>query len=142
MIASMHEHIVTKPISPTLKQTVSYATFALILVFFIGLVNIEHKVLGISEPFFPITSETKALVDAVFWIVVGLLSLELIIAYLEVRNAKDFVRKYWLEIILLVLMPVFVGFKLLKLSLKIIKQIKISKTGFKIFQKLKSKKKK
>jgi len=34
-------------------------------------------------------------------------------------------------------MPIFVGFKILKVSLKIIKQAKIGKTVFKLFQKIK-----
>jgi hypothetical protein len=59
------------------------------------------------------------------------------VAYLEIRNTKHFIKKYWLEIIMLVLMPIFVGFKILKITIKIIKQIKIMKTGFKLFKKIK-----
>ena len=123
------------------KKSLSFVTFSLILIFFFGLVNIEHLALGMSEPFFKITDQVKVLFDIIFWIIVGLLGLELVVAYLEIRNAKTFVRKYWLELILLVLMPVFMGFKMLKISMKIVKQIKVSKTGFKIFQKLKKSKK-
>ena len=123
--------------APVFKQGLSFITFSLILIFFFGLVNIEHSALGITEPIFSITDQLKILFDIIFWIIVGLLALELVVAYLEVRNPRTFVRKYWLEIILLVLMPVFVGFKALKFSFKIVKQIKISKTGFKIFQKFK-----
>ena len=111
------------------------------MIFFFGLINIEHTALGISEPLFPITEEIKTMFDVIFWIIVILLVLELAVAYLEIRNPKKFVRKYWLEIILLVLMPVFVGFKAMKISLKLVKQIKVSKTGFKIFQKFKKSKK-
>lgn len=117
------------------KQGLSYVTFSLILIFFFGLINIEYSALGLSAPLFPITEQIKIFFDIIFWIIVGLLGLELLVAYLEIRNTRTFVRKYWLEIILLVLMPVFVGFKALKISLKIVKQIKVSKTGFKIFQK-------
>lgn len=123
------------------KTGLSYLTFALIVVFFFGLVNIEYSALGFSEPLFPITEQIKTIIDVIFWIIVGLLALELVVAYLEIRNTKSFIKKYWLEIILLVLMPVFVGFKMLKITIKLVKQIKISKTGFKIFQKLKKSKK-
>jgi len=123
--------------SPAFKKGLSFSTFTLILIFFFGLINIEHTALGISEPLFPITEEIKTIFDIIFWIIVILLILELVVAYLEIKNPKKFVRKYWLEIILLVLMPVFVGFKAMKISLKLVKQIKISKTGFKIFQKFK-----
>ena len=123
------------------KKSLSFITFSLIVIFFFGLVNIEHLALGISEPLFEITDQVKVIFDVIFWIIVGLLGLELVVAYLEIRNTRTFVRKYWLEIILLVLMPVVIGFKILKISMKLVKQFKISKTGFKIFQKLKKSKK-
>ena len=72
-----------------------------------------------------------------FWILVGLLTLELTLAYLKVRDAKTFVKKHWLEIIMLIFMPIFAGFKIMKLILKILKQVKIGKTAFKVFQKMK-----
>jgi len=123
--------------SPSFKKGLSFVTFSLILVLVFGLVNIEHSSLGISEPMFAITNQVVVIFDIIFWIIVCLLILELAIAYLKIRNVKDFVKKYWLEIIMLVFMPVFVGFKVLKVSLKIIKQVKIGKTVFKLFQKIK-----
>ena len=107
------------------------------MIFIFGLINIEYSSLGISEPMFPITEQVITVVDIIFWLLVGLLTLELIIAYLKIRNTKSFLKKYWLEIIMLVLMPIFVGFKILKVSLKIVKQVKIGKTVFKLFQKMK-----
>lgn len=94
------------------------------------------KYFGIN-PFFPITSESTLFVDVVFWVIVCLLSLELIIGYLKVRNTNEFLKKYWLEILMLVLMPVFVGFKFMKITLKIVKQLKIAKTGLKLIHKMK-----
>lgn len=123
--------------SPLFKKVLSFVTFSLIVIFIFGLVNIEYSALGISEPLFAITEQVIIIFDIIFWVIVGLLTLELLIAYLKIRNAKSFVKKYWLEIIMLVLMPVFVGFKILKVSLKIIKQVKIGKTVFKLFQKMK-----
>jgi len=124
-------------LSPSFKKGLSFVTFLLILVLVFGLVNIEYSSLGISEPMFAITNQVVVIFDIIFWIIVCLLILELVIAYLKIRIAKDFVKKYWLEIIMLVFMPVFVGFKVLKVSLKIIKQVKIGKTVFKLFQKIK-----
>ncbi|MBT8172642.1 MAG: hypothetical protein KJN83_01100 [Nitrosopumilus sp.] len=126
--------------SSSFKKGLSYTTFALMIVYVFGLVNIEYSSLGISEPLFEITKEIVVFFDVVFWIIVSLLTVELFIAYLKVRDAKTFVKKYWLEIILLVFMPVFAGFKILKLSLKVLKQIKVGKSVFKIIQKLKKSK--
>jgi len=123
--------------SSLFKKVLSFVTFSLIVIFIFGLVNIEYSALGISEPLFAITEQIIIIFDIIFWAIVGLLTLELLIAYLKIRNAKSFVKKYWLEIIMLVLMPVFMGFKILKISLKIIKQVKIGKTVFKLFQKMK-----
>lgn len=124
--------------SPLFKKTLSFVTFSLIVVFIFGLINIEHSSLGISESLFAITDQVIIIFDIIFWLIVGLLTLELVMAYLKIRDTKSFVKKYWLEIITLVLMPIFVGFKILKVSLKIIKQIKIGKTVFKLFQKIKN----
>jgi hypothetical protein len=125
------------PISPAFKKILSFITFALIVVFFFGLVNIEHSALGITEPMFTITEQTIIIFDVIFLLIVCLLTLELIVAYLEIRDTKLFLKKYWLEIIMLVLMPIFIGFKMLKVTIKIVKQIKILKTGFKLFKKIK-----
>lgn len=123
--------------SPLFKKILSFITFSLIVVFIFGLINIEHSSLGISEPMFLITEQVIIIWDIIFWSIVSLLTLELVIAYLKIRNTKSFVKKYWFEIIMLVFMPIFVGFKILKVSLKIIKQIKIGKTVFKLFHKIK-----
>jgi len=123
--------------SSLFKKVLSFVNFSLIIVFIFGLINIEHSSLGIPEPLFEITDQVVMFFDTIFWIIVCLLALELVIAYLKIRDTKTFVKKYWLEIIMLVLMPVFVGFKILKISLKIIKQIKVGKTVFKLFHKIK-----
>lgn len=123
--------------SSSFKKGLSYTTFALMVLYVFGLVNAEYSSLGIPKPLFEISKEILIFFDVVFWIMVGLLTLELAIAYLKVRDAKTFVKKYWLEIIMLVFMPIFAGFKMLKLSLKILKQVKVGKTVFKIFQKMK-----
>lgn len=122
------------------KKVLSFVNFSLIIVFIFGLINIEHFSLGIPEPLFEITDQAVMFFDIIFWTIVGLLALELVIAYLKIRDTKTFVKKYWLEIIMLILMPVFVGFKILKMSLKIIKQIKVGKTVFKLFHKIKKSK--
>ena len=129
--------IVTILFSEPFKKALSFVTFSLIVVFVFGLINIDHSSLGISEPLFAITDQVIIIFEIIFWLIVGLLAFELVIAYLKIRDTKLFVKKYWLEIIMLVLMPVFVGFKILKVSLKIVKQIKVGKTVFKLLHKIK-----
>ncbi|MCV0431689.1 hypothetical protein [Nitrosopumilus sp.] len=123
--------------SPSFKRRLSFVTFSLMLLYIFGLINIEHSYLGLPSPLFEITYESKLVFDVIFWIIVCLLALELVIAYIKIRNTKTFLKKYWLEMILLIFMPVFAGFKMLKITLKVLKQIKVGKTAFKIFQKIK-----
>lgn len=127
--------------SASFKKILSFTTFGLMLFYIFGLVNIEYSSLGFSKSLFEITDEIILIFDVIFWIIVCLLTLELVMAYIKIRNTKTFVKKYWLEIIMLVFMPIFVSFKVLKISFKIIKQIKISKTVFKMFQKMMKKSK-
>ena len=118
----------------SVKKILGIAIFSLILVFFFGLVNVEHASLGIPEPMFPITEQIEKIFDAIFWIIIGLFILELFLVYLGVRNLRLFARIYWLEIVLLGLMLVFGGFEILNVSLAILDKIKISKTAFKILK--------
>ena len=127
----------TSVVSDSLKKIISYSTFSLVIIYLVGLINLEHKAIGFGNPFFTITQNYVIILDVIFWSIVTLFTVELVIGYLKVRNSKEFLKKYWLEIIMLVLMPVFVGFKILKITLKIIKQVKIGKTVFKIIHKIK-----
>ena len=122
--------------SPSFKKALSSVTFALIIILFVNLINFEYKVLGISHPFFPISEQTQLFIDIIYWMVIACLTLELITAYLKIRNSREFFKKYWLEIIMLVLMPIFSGFKLLKITTKLLKKTKIAKTAFKAIQKI------
>jgi hypothetical protein len=123
--------------SPSFKKVLSSITFALIVILLVNLINFEYKVLGIPHPFFPISEQTQMIIDIIYWMVIACLSLELLVAYLKIRNTREFLKKYWLEIIMLVLMPIFSGFKLLKITTKLLKKTKIAKTTFKAIQKLK-----
>lgn len=124
-------------LSQSLKAGLGCVTFVLIVALLFGLVNLEHKYLGIADPIIPITKQTVLALDLIFWGIVALLALELVLIYAKTRDSRKFFRKHWLDIVMLVLMPVFVVFKLLKITIKILKQLKVAKTGFKLVQKLK-----
>jgi hypothetical protein len=40
-------------------------------------------------------------------------------------------KKHWLDIVMLLLIPVFAGFKVAKLSINLVKSLKMTKSGFK-----------
>ncbi|NND85783.1 MAG: hypothetical protein HKM23_00320 [Nitrosopumilus sp.] len=68
----------------------------------------------------------------------SLLSFELLLKYMKVRNWKTFLKKYWLDVAMVILIPVFSGVKILK-AIKIVKKVKVAKYGFKAADKTQKK---
>jgi hypothetical protein len=93
----------------------------LVIVFFAGYLNIHASLIGLQGG------------EDVRWVVFAVLGLDLYLKYRNVRNPKEFVRKYWLDIVLLALLPLFAGFKVAKIAVKAIKGAKLSKSGLKAF---------
>lgn len=69
-----------------------------------------------------------------------LLVIELYLKYKKLNNFALFFKKYWHEIAMVVLVPFFTAFKILKIAPKIIKPLKTSKNVLKLFSKLRTKK--
>ena len=109
----------------------------LVSLFFIGLLAFEYHSLGLENPILPIPDEFKEFFEFLIWPILILLSLDLILKYRKINNLKKFVKKYWIDILMLVLIPVFSIFKFLKIGLNVIKQLKTIKMGAKIFHKTK-----
>ena len=76
--------------------------------------------------------------DTVLYVMLSLLAFELLLKYMKVRDWKIFLKKYWLDVAMVVLIPVFSGVKILK-ALKLAKKAKIAKYGFKAADKTQKK---
>jgi len=61
----------------------------------------------------------------------------LALKYRKEKNPQKFVKKYWIDIIMLVLIPVFSIFKFFKVGLSLTKQLKTLKMGAKALHKTK-----
>lgn len=109
----------------------------LVSLFFIGLLVFEYHSLGLGNPILPIPDEFKVFFEFLIWPILALLTLDLILKYRKIKNVKKFVKKYWIDIVMLVLIPVFSIFKFLKIGLSVIKQLKTIKMSAKIFHKTK-----
>ncbi len=109
----------------------------LVSLFFIGLLAFEYHSLGLENPILPIPDEFKEFFEFLIWPILILLSVDLILKYRKINNLKKFVKKYWIDILMLVLIPIFSIFKFLKIGLNVIKQLKTIKMGAKIFHKTK-----
>ena len=105
--------------------------------FFIGLLAFEYHSFGLKNPILPIHDEFKEFFEFLIWPILTLLALDLILKYRKTKNLKKFVKKHWIDILMLVLIPIFSIFKFLKIGLSVIKQLKTVKMGAKIFHKTK-----
>ena len=109
----------------------------IVMVFFVGILSFEYSIFGLQNPVIPISSEWKPFFDILIYPIVALLAVDLTLKYRKEKNPKKFVKKYWIDIIMLVLIPVFSIFKFFKVGLSITKQLKTLKMGTKALHKTK-----
>lgn len=105
----------------------------LVMVFFAGYLNIHADLIGLQESPIHVEKEVEEFWEWLTWIVFGALGLDLYLKYRKVRNLKEFVKKHWLDILMLVLLPLFAGFKLAKVAVKAVKSAKLTKSGVKAY---------
>lgn len=105
---------------------------ALLAAFFVGYVNLHSEVIGI-EQFFPMPEPAKEFWEVFSWIIFAALVADLYLKFRKVNDPKVFIKKHWLDVAMLALIPVFAGFKIAKLSVKVVKGMKMTKSGFKVF---------
>ena len=83
------------------------AIFALLILLIIGFLSYDYDLFGMSEPIIPIPKEYKVYFEFVPWFLFLLLSIDLFIKYLYVgRDLSYFLKKYWIDILLTILIPV------------------------------------
>jgi hypothetical protein len=105
----------------------------LVMVFFAGYLNIHADLIGLQESPVPVSSEVEEFWEWLTWAVFAILGLDLYLKYRKVRNPREFVKKHWLDILMLALLPLFAGFKVAKVAVKAIKSAKLGKSGFKAY---------
>lgn len=112
------------------------AIFVLLIMLVIGFLSFDYDLFGLSEPIIPIPKEYKVYFEFVPWLLFLLLSVDLFVKYLYVgRDLSYFLKEYWIDILLTVLIPILFPLKFIKPSVKIYESTKFVKSGFKIFQK-------
>ncbi|MDH3489008.1 MAG: hypothetical protein OEL56_01015 [Nitrosopumilus sp.] len=111
---------------------------SLVIFYFVVLFFSEYKTLGLETPIIEIPQQLKQINEVVLYVMLGLLSFELLLKYMKIRDWKLFLKKYWFDVTMVILIPVFSGIKILK-ALKIIKKIKVAKYGFKAADKSRKK---
>ena len=107
------------------------------MVFFVGMLSFDYSIFGLQNPLILISSDWKPFFDFLIYPIVVLLAVDLALKYRKEKNPKKFVKKYWVDIIMLVLIPIFSIFKFFKVGLSLIKQFKTLKMGAKALHKTK-----
>ncbi len=118
--------------------SLEYSILFLVIFYFAVLFFSEYKTLGLESPIIEISQQIKQINEIVLYVMLVLLSFELLLKYLKIRNWKLFLRKYWLDVTMVILIPIFSGVKILK-TINLAKKIKITKYGFKAADKTQKK---
>lgn len=105
--------------------------------FLIGLLGHEYDELGLHQPLILMSDEMLHFFDNLIWPIIILLIFDLVVKYRKTKDPKKFVKKYWIDITMLLLIPIFSSFKLFKIGLSIVKKLKAAKMGVKIIHKTK-----
>jgi cytochrome c biogenesis factor len=121
---------------PKLLVVNDLAIFALLILLVIGFLSYDYDLFGMNESIIPISKEYKFYFELIPWFLFLLLSIDLLIKYLYVgKDLRYFLKKYWIDILLTILIPVLFPLKFIKPSVKIYKSTKFVKSGYKIYQK-------
>ena len=121
-----------------LVTSLEYTILSLVIFYFVVLFFSEYKTLGLEYPIIEIPQQLKQINEIVLYGMLSLLSFELLLKYMKVRNWRVFLKKYWLDVAMVILIPVFSGIKVLK-AIKLAKKAKIAKYGFKAVDKTQKK---
>lgn len=109
----------------------------LVALFFIGILGSSFPPLTLEEPIVSIPEEVRIFLDILIYPIIGLLIIDLALKYRKTKNPKKFVKKYWVDIFMLALIPIFSLAKFFKIGLSLTKQLKTVKMGAKILHKTK-----
>jgi hypothetical protein len=121
----------------TLAKSLDFVLLAMAVTYFVGFVSFHPESLLLKEAPYHIPHEYEIYFEILLWVFFSLLVLDLYLKYKKLNNWKLFLRKHWHEIIMVVLIPFLTAFKIVKVSVKLVKVLKASKSGFKIFYKAK-----
>lgn len=121
----------------TLGKALDFLLLGMIIVYFIGFLSFHPQSVFLTESLLDISHEYEIYFEILLWAIFGLLALDLYFKYRKLAGWKPFLKKHWHDVAMLALIPFLAGFKIAKISVSLVKTLKASKTGFKIFYKAK-----
>ena len=117
-----------------ISKMLDLAVLVLLAAFFVGVLAFDIAYFGLHEALIPIPHEAEPYFEVLPWVILGLLLADIYIKYRKLGGDwRALLRHHWPDIVMTVLIPVFIPLKFIKL----VKALKISKSGLKIFQKAK-----
>ncbi|MEW6043014.1 MAG: hypothetical protein AB1608_02015 [Thermoproteota archaeon] len=103
--------------------------------YFVGFISFYPESIFLKEAPYHIPHSYEIYFETLLWVFFGLLILDLYLKYKKLNDWKIFLKKHWHEIAMIALIPFLAAFKIAKISLKLVKTLKASKSGFKVFYK-------
>jgi hypothetical protein len=107
------------------------------VVYFAGFISFHPESILLKEAPYHIPHEYEVYFEALLWAFFGMLVLDLYLKYRKLNDWRQFLRKHWHEVVMVALIPFLTAFKIAKVSASLVKTLKASKSGFKIFYKAK-----
>lgn len=110
--------------------------FMLLILYFVAFLSFDYETFGFGNSFIQIPEVYKTYFEILPWILFFLLMMDLTIKYKLVEgNLRYFIKNYWIDITLTILIPILFPLKFIKPALKIYKSANFVKSGYKLIQK-------
>lgn len=116
-------------------QVLDLIILVLVGLFIVGMLGSSFPGLTIDVPILSISEESKTFFEFLIYPIIVLLITDLLLKYRDIKNPKKFVKKYWIDIFMLGMIPIFSIVKFLKIGVTLVKQLKVIKMGTKVIHK-------
>jgi hypothetical protein len=103
--------------------------------YFVGFISFYPESIFLKEAPYHIPHSYEIYFEILLWVFFGLLVFDLYLKYKKLNSLRLFIKKHWHEMVMIALIPFLAAFKITKISLKLVKTLKASKSGFKAFYK-------
>ncbi|CAE6492883.1 MAG: hypothetical protein QXE84_01750 [Candidatus Nitrosotenuis sp.] len=120
-----------------LEKILDFTILSLAVVYFVGFLSFYPDSIFLKEAPYHLPREYELYFEYVLWVFFSILVFDLYLKYKKLNSWKQFLKKHWHEIIMLALIPFLAVFKIAKIAIKLVKTMKASKSGFKVFYKAK-----
>lgn len=105
-----------------------YSILVLFVLYFIGSLELMPETYGLSKPLLDIPIWLEVYWDYIPLAILALSVLDITFKYKQLKSFKLLLRNHFLDILMIVLLPFLLIFKIAKLSYKLYKVIKVTKS--------------